>query len=115
MLAYDKTLTKLIQLSVCRLSVGKSAKRSIIFYHSGPTNATTSTRTAKRKRGAGQMIRNADLTAKKMHQSIKEHKDEGLNAPNAFLILGVFPLLATAGLLVVRDDLRQEFRERWGL
>lgn len=86
--------------------------------NTSPPQNSGSTRIARRKRGAGQLMRNAE-SAVKAHKSIKQRqqqqRDEVSSAPNAFFILGIFPLLATGGLLVVRDDLRQEFKERWGL
>mmetsp|Transcript_16503 Transcript_16503/g.31268 ORF Transcript_16503/g.31268 Transcript_16503/m.31268 type:complete len:148 (-) Transcript_16503:33-476(-) len=84
--------------------------------HTSPPQNSGSTRIVRRKRGAGQLMRNVE-SAVKAHKSIEQQqkRDEVSSAPNAFFILGIFPLLATGGLLVVRDDLRQEFKERWGL
>lgn len=57
--------------------------------NSGPTTRGKN-KTAKRKRGAGQMLRNADVAAK-INQSIKQQQQNGesSSAPSAFFILGV--------------------------
>jgi len=81
---------------------------------SSRNNKSVRTTRTKVKRGTRQLIRNSE-NANKNDQSISQlNNNDNSNVPNAFLILGVFPVIAMGGLLVVRDDLRQEFRQRWG-
>ena len=48
-----------------------------------------------------------------MKKQQQENQDAG-GVPRAFFMLGLFPIVATAGVVFVRDDLREDFKKRWG-
>jgi hypothetical protein len=72
----------------------------------------------RRKRGQRLKLRNmksASKNYKEIESTIKANEEETSNIPIAFFFLGVFPIVGMGALLVVRDDLREQFKERWGL
>lgn len=74
------------------------------------------TKPQRRQRGSRQRLRNIE-NATKNFESIKIQQQENQDAggvPRAFFMLGLFPIVATAGVVFVRDDLREDFKKRWG-
>jgi hypothetical protein len=63
----------------------------------------------RRKRGSRQKERNI-----KSYEAVKNEESVS-GVPQAFFILGVFPFVAMGGVLFIRDDLRQDFKDRYGL
>lgn len=71
----------------------------------------------RRKRGSRQRQRNLESVNKSyeaINSKIKAN-DEAPSVPQAFFILAVFPIVAMGGMLFIRDDLRQDFKEQLGL
>ena len=72
----------------------------------------------RRKRGQGQRQRNTKSVSNYEAINAKINSNGGgeqqSKMPHAFWFLGVFPLVATGGLVYVRDDLRQELKEKIG-
>ena len=74
------------------------------------------TKPQRRHRGSRQRLRNIE-NATKNFESIKKQQQENQDAggvPRAFFMLGLFPIVATAGVVFVRDDLREDFKKRCG-
>ena len=67
----------------------------------------------RRKRGSRQKERNIKSYEAVISKIKNEESVSGV--PQAFFILGVFPFVAMGGVLFIRDDLRQDFKDRYGL
>jgi hypothetical protein len=73
----------------------------------------------RRKKGIRQMKRSAqpESNLKAINAKINSNgvgAKEQNSGPSAFYFLGVFPLVATGCVIAIRDDLREEFKQKIG-
>lgn len=74
----------------------------------------------KSKRGQSQLYRNNAIAAtaaaaSKSNPSSTSSAKNLFKSPSALLFLGVFPVVMTGILVLVREDLREQVKDNWGI